>query len=64
MKKMDEYTEQTEIARKLSISNTAFRRIAHYGKLEFKLINNKRHYRFPDVLQVIQQAQEKTLDKI
>ena len=58
-KKMDEYTEQTEIARKLSISNTAFKRIVYHGKLEFKLINNKRHYRFSDVLRVIRQAQEK-----
>ena len=46
-------TEQTEIAKKLGISNNAFRRFAHESKLEFKLINNKRHYKYDEVLEVL-----------
>ena len=46
-------TEQTEIAKRLGISNKAFHRIAYHGKLEFKLINNKRHYDFEEVIETI-----------
>lgn len=47
--------EQTEIARKLGISGTKFRRIVQ-GRLEFQLINNKRHYDYEQVLQLIRNA--------
>ena len=53
---MNDYIEQTAIARKLGISNKAFQRIAYYGGLEFKLINNKRHYELSEVLAVIKKA--------
>lgn len=45
--------EQTLIAKKLGISNNAFRRIAQCAKLEFKLINNKRCYDFNEVIKTI-----------
>jgi len=45
--------EQTEIAKKLGISNNAFRRIAKYAGLKFQLINNKRHYDFEEVVETI-----------
>lgn len=45
--------EQTVIAKKLGISNTAFQRIAHNARLEFWLIKNRRHYEWNDVLRVI-----------
>ena len=53
---MDDYLEKTEIARKLGISNKVFQRIAYYGGLEFKLINNKRNYKLSEVLAVIKKA--------
>lgn len=51
---MKNLIEQTEIAKRLGISNNAFRRIAQQGKLEFTLINNKRCYDFDEVLKIIQ----------
>lgn len=48
--------EQTIIAKKLGISNTAFRRIAENAKLVFELINNRRCYEWEDVLKVISQG--------
>ena len=50
---MAELIEQTEIARRLGISNNALHRIVYHGKLEYKLINNKRHYDFEEVLKTI-----------
>lgn len=38
--------EQTEIAKKLGISNNAMRRIAQAAKLEWQLIDGRRHYDF------------------
>lgn len=49
--------EQTEIAKKLGISNTQFRRIAECARLEFWLVENKRHYDFAEVLEAIRKAQ-------
>ena len=48
--------EQTEIAKKLGISNNAMRRIADQAKLEFELINNKRHYDWQDFVEAIQKG--------
>lgn len=53
---MTNYLEQTEIARKLGISNNSFKRIVFHGKLEFKLINAKRNYKFSEVLEAIKKA--------
>ena len=50
---MEKLVEQTEIAKRLGISNNAFHRIAYYSKLEYKLINNKRHYDFEKVIKII-----------
>ncbi len=49
-------TEQTEIARKLGISNKAMRRIAEAAELKWTLINNKRHYKFEDFLEAIRKG--------
>ena len=48
--------ERTEIAKKLGISGKAFNRIAYHGKLEYKLINNKRHYDFEEVIKTIKKG--------
>jgi len=53
---MTNYLEQTEIACKLGISNNSFKRIVFHGKLEFKLINAKRNYKFSEVLEAIKKA--------
>jgi transposase-like protein len=53
---MKKLIEQTEIARKLGISNNAFRRIASTARLEFELINNKRHYDWQEVLEIIKKG--------
>lgn len=45
--------EQTEIAKKLGMSNNKFKKLIH-DKLEFQLINNKRHYEWEEVLRFIQ----------
>ena len=47
--------EQTEIAKKLGMSNTKFRLMIE-GKAEWTLINNKRHYDMDDVNRVIEEA--------
>jgi hypothetical protein len=48
--------EQTDIARKLGISNNAFRRIAEAAGLKFELINSKRHYKWDEVVEAIQRG--------
>jgi len=48
-------TEQTEIAKMLGISHNQFRRMVE-GRIEFKLINNKRHYKTEEVFAVIKMA--------
>jgi len=50
--------EQTEIASRLRISNKQFKRIAETAGLEFILINDRRHYDFPEVLAAIQRGKE------
>ncbi len=50
---MTELIEQTEIAKRLGISNKTIKRITYHGKLEYKLINNKRHYNFKEVVKTI-----------
>jgi len=49
------YKEQTEIAKALGMSNNQFRKMIE-GRVEWKLINNKRHYKMKDVLGVIKLA--------
>lgn len=54
--------EQTEIAKRLGISNKKFRAImaignprgTHETRIPWTLINNKRHYEWEDVLALIQ----------
>ena len=53
---MSELIEQTEIAKRLGISNNAMRRIAALAGLEFKLINNRRHYDWQEFLDVIKKG--------
>ena len=48
-------TEQTEIAKKLGMSNKKFRHMVE-GRLKWTLINNKRHYEINEVLILIQSA--------
>ncbi len=48
--------EQTAIAKRLGISNNALHRITWHGKLEYKLINNKRHYDFDEVIETIKKS--------
>ena len=50
------FIERIEIAKKLGISGKALNRIAYYGKLEYKTINNKRHYDFDEVIEIIKKA--------
>ncbi|MFH1444900.1 MAG: hypothetical protein ABIF08_00230 [Nanoarchaeota archaeon] len=50
---MTKLIEQTIIAQKLGISNKAMRRIAQSAKLKFKLIDNKRHYKWKDFVEAI-----------
>jgi len=47
------FIERTEIAKRLGISGKALNRIAFYGKLEYKLINNKRCYDLDEVIKTI-----------
>jgi hypothetical protein len=57
------WTEQTEIARKLGISNNALRKIVFNSPLKdsWKLIAKKRHYEIEKVLELINQSnQQKT----
>ena len=53
---MVNFVEQTEIAKRLGISNNAMRRIAATAQLKFKLINNKRHYIWKDFLRAIKES--------
>ena len=53
---MEKLVEQTEIAKRLGISNNALHRITYHGKLDFKLINNKRHYDFEEVIKTIKKG--------
>ncbi len=55
---MTELIEQTEIAKRLGISNKTIKRITYHGKLEYKLINNKRHYNFNEVVETIKKNKE------
>lgn len=52
------FTEQTEIAKRLGISNKAFRRIVHDAGIDnekyYKLINNKRHYDFNFIIKILE----------
>lgn len=52
------FTEQTEIAKRLGISNKAFRRIVHGAGIDnekyYKLINNKRHYDFNFIIKILE----------
>jgi hypothetical protein len=52
--------EQTEIAKRLGISMNALHRILNSSGLStekyFKLINNKRHYEYEDVLKAIRKG--------
>lgn len=48
--------EQTEIAKKLGISNNQMRRIAETAGLKWELINNKRHYEWEEFLEAIRKA--------
>ncbi len=47
--------EQTEIAKKLGMSNTKFRLMVE-DKIKWTLINNKRHYDMDDINRVIEEA--------
>jgi len=49
---MTEKIEQTEIAKKLGMSNAKFRQMIE-GKAEFVLTDGKRCYKMSDVLRVI-----------
>jgi len=53
----NDWTEQTEIAKQLGISNNKFRKMIR-DKAEFILLCNKRHYRFSDVLTIIDKARQ------
>jgi len=53
---MKELLEQTEIAKKLGISNNAMRRIAATAGLKFELINNRRCYDWEEFLEVIKKG--------
>lgn len=50
--------EQTEIARRIGVSNKSFRRIMSDAKLDnekyFKLIDNKRHYDYDFIVKILQ----------
>ena len=50
-------TEQTQIAKNLGISMNSLHRMLHASGFEtpenFKLINNKRHYEYEDILKLI-----------
>lgn len=48
--------EQTEIAKRLGVSNKVMRRIAQTAGLEFKLIENKRHYDWDEFLEAIRKG--------
>ena len=58
------FIEQTEIAKKLGISNKSFRRFAYKSGLDkhFKIIAKKRWYDFEQVGEYLKNYQ-KTLDK-
>jgi hypothetical protein len=53
---MKELIEQTEIAKRIGISNNAMRRIATTAGLEFKLINNRRCYDWQEFLEAIKKG--------
>lgn len=48
--------EQTKIAEKLGISRTQFRKLMYKYNMKFELIDNKRHYEYKDVLELIQKG--------
>lgn len=48
--------EQTEIAKRLGISNNAMRRIATTAGLKFELIGSKRHYVWQEFLKAIKKS--------
>ena len=50
------FIEQTEVAKRLGISNNAMRRIAKNAGLEWKLINNKRHYDWQEFLEAVKKG--------
>ena len=50
--------ERIEIARRLGISGKTLKRIVYYGKLEHKMINNKRYYDFEEVVETIKKNKE------
>lgn len=47
--------EQTQIAKQLGMSNKKFRLMVE-GKIDWTLINNKRHYEMNEVLKLIKIA--------
>jgi len=56
MKNLEGKIEQTEIARRLGISNNNMRRIATTAGLEFELINNRRHYDWEEFLEAVKKG--------
>ena len=53
-----QFDEQTAIAKKLGISNNAFKRMAQAAKLKHELIDNKRNYDWDEVIEVIMKAKK------
>ena len=57
--------EQTEIARRLGISNKSFRKMVLYSHLKdsWKLIAQKRHYEIEEVFALIKLSNQRKTDE-